>query len=138
VITRAGFTIDDVNGLDRDRFVATFGHVYESTPALAAATWERRPFVDRAALLAAFRATTDALDESGRRALLCAHPQLAATGPLTADSANEQHGAGLTDLDMATRARIEAGNARYLARFGFPFIIAVLGLTPADIAAALD
>ncbi len=51
---------------------------------------------------------------------------------MTDESQSEQRSAGLTDLDPATRARIVAGNARYRERFGFPFIIAVRGLGPAD------
>ena len=40
--------------------------------------------------------------------------------------------------DEQVRREIEVGNARYLERFGFPFIIAVRGLQPADVAAALS
>jgi 2-oxo-4-hydroxy-4-carboxy-5-ureidoimidazoline decarboxylase len=80
------------------------------------------------------------LDEAGCLALLCAHPELAAPAgaALTADSHREQQSAGLTDLDAQIGERIRSGNARYRERFGFPFIIAVDGLGPADVAAALD
>jgi 2-oxo-4-hydroxy-4-carboxy-5-ureidoimidazoline decarboxylase len=131
-------TIDDVNRMDRDGFVATFAHVYESTPALAAAAWRHRPFADRTQLVSAFRTAADDLDEPDVLALLRAHPQLAAVGPMTTDSRAEQRSAGLTDLDDGTRARIVSANARYVEQFGFPFILAVRGLGPADIAAALD
>jgi 2-oxo-4-hydroxy-4-carboxy-5-ureidoimidazoline decarboxylase len=89
-------------------------------------------------LVATFRTVSDELDEAGVLALLRAHPQLAAAGPMTTSSRSEQRSAGLTDLDDATRARIVAANARYRRRFGFPFIVAVRGLTPSAIAAALD
>jgi 2-oxo-4-hydroxy-4-carboxy-5-ureidoimidazoline decarboxylase len=130
--------IDAVNLLDQDEFVALFGHIYESTPSLAAAAWQRRPFRDGAALVEAFRAAAGRLDGPGVLALLRAHPQLATTAALTADSESEQRSAGLIDLDDEARSRIGSANARYVERFGFPFIIALRGLRPADIAAALD
>jgi len=133
----AVLTIDDVNALDEDAFVAAFGHVYEDTPVLAASAWRRRPFADCDALEAAFVGATDDLDEDGVLALLRAHPQLAAAAPMAAASIDEQRSAGLASLDDRARDEIRAGNARYRERFGFPFIIAVRGLAPADIAAAL-
>jgi 2-oxo-4-hydroxy-4-carboxy-5-ureidoimidazoline decarboxylase len=136
-LTVAGLTIAQVNGLDRDGFVAAFGQVYESTPGLAEAAWGGRPFADRDGLVRAFRAAADRLDGPSVLALLRAHPQLAAGGAMTAASADEQRSAGLSDLDRRTGAEIVAGNARYFERFGFPFIIAVRGLQPADVGAAL-
>jgi 2-oxo-4-hydroxy-4-carboxy-5-ureidoimidazoline decarboxylase len=130
--------ISDVNRLDENAFVARFGGVYESTPALAASAWSDHPFGDHAALVDAFRAASSRLDEPGILALLRAHPQLTAATPMTTESTGEQRTAGLNDLDKAMRMRIVSGNARYLERFGFPFIIAVRGLRPADIVAALD
>jgi 2-oxo-4-hydroxy-4-carboxy-5-ureidoimidazoline decarboxylase len=133
----AVLTVVDVNALDEDAFVAAFGHVYEDTPVLAASAWRRRPFADRDALEAAFVAATDDLDDDGIVALLRAHPQLAASAPMTASSTDEQRAAGLATLDDGARDEIGAGNARYFERFGFPFIIAVRGLTPAAVAGAL-
>jgi OHCU decarboxylase len=126
-----------VNALDEAAFVTTFGHVYEDTPSLAAAAWRRRPFTGRAGLVSAFRDVADDLGDDEVLALLRAHPQLAAAGPMTASSSDEQRSAGLTTVEQRTRDEITAGNARYLETFGFPFIIAVRGLQPADVAAAL-
>ena len=44
----------------------------------------------------------------------------------------------LNYTEEEARGVFQAGNAAYLERFGFPFIVAVRGLGPADIAAALD
>lgn len=131
-------TVEDVNRLDRDAFVATFGHVYEATPALASSAWQRRPFVDRLALVTAFEAVAEELDDAAVLSLLRAHPQLGARVPMTADSQREQRSAGLVSLDEQARDEIASGNARYLEQFGFPFIIAVRGRQPAEIAAALS
>ncbi len=130
-------TIEQLNAMDVDAFVAALGPVYEASPALAAQAWWHRPFADRAAVVAAFHAVADGLDDGAQLALLRAHPQLGATGPMAADSVDEQRSVGLDVLDDDARGRIASSNARYLERFGFPFVIAVRGLQPADIAAAL-
>jgi 2-oxo-4-hydroxy-4-carboxy-5-ureidoimidazoline decarboxylase len=59
---------------------------------------------------------------------------------MSVTSAREQAGAGLAGSPGAssTPDRIRAGNERYEARFGFPFIIAVRGRTPEEIADAQD
>ena len=78
-----------------------------------------------AALTAVFRAA----DEEARLGVLTAHPDLAgnlaAARRLTPSSTAEQAGAGLDALTDAERARFSDLNARYVARFGFPFILAV-------------
>lgn len=130
-------TVDEVNQLDLAQFTAAFGDVLEASPHLAAAAWHHRPFADVTALAAAFASSVDDLDEEGALALLRAHPVLGATGPMAPASVGEQAGAGLRDLESHRREVLAAQNAAYLDRFGFPFIIAVAGLTPDDIDAAL-
>jgi 2-oxo-4-hydroxy-4-carboxy-5-ureidoimidazoline decarboxylase len=70
-------------------------------------------------------------------ALLRAHPQLAGqeaqAGTLTASSDIEQQGAGLKSLSAAELARMNALNAAYQARHGFPFIVCVRHYTKAGI-----
>lgn len=135
--TVPSLTVDEVNGLDEAEFLAVLGHVFEDSPELALSARAAAPFADRAALVAAFQATASQLDEDAVLALLRAHPQLGATKPMAAASVEEQRGAGLSAIEDERRAELAAGNAAYLERFGFPFIIAVRGLTPDDIAAAL-
>lgn len=130
-------TVSEVDALDLDAFVAIFGGVYESTPSLAAAAAALRPYGDLDGMLAAFVAVADELDADAVLALLRAHPVLAAAAPMTAESTDEQRSAGLTDLDADTRARLREGNAEYLERFGFPFIIAVRGRSLVEIEVAL-
>ncbi|WP_244664278.1 MULTISPECIES: 2-oxo-4-hydroxy-4-carboxy-5-ureidoimidazoline decarboxylase, partial [unclassified Bosea (in: a-proteobacteria)] len=70
------------------------------------------------------------------------HPDLvgkiAAAGDLTPESASEQGSAGLDRLTSDERARFTALNEAYKARFGIPFILAVKGLSKADILAAFE
>jgi OHCU decarboxylase len=80
--------------------------------------------------------------EAERLQVLKAHPDLAGklaqAKRLTAESTSEQASAGLDALTDAERARFMELNDVYVAKFGFPFIIAVRGLTKGDILAAFE
>ena len=127
----------------RAPFVEAFGSVFEHSPwiARAAHDLELGPAHDCAqgvhnALCRVFRAAPD----TERLKVLRAHPdlagKLAAAGRLSDDSTKEQAGAGLDMLSDAERARFTALNSAYMARHGFPFIIAVRDHTKASILAA--
>lgn len=131
--------------MDREAFVAAFGHVYEHSPWIAATAFDRGlpAEADTAeglhrALLAELRPA----DERRKLDLLLAHPDLAGrlarAGRLTADSTREQAGAGLDQLTDAERERFTDLNDAYKGRFGFPFIVAVKGLGKAEIMAAFE
>jgi len=62
--------------------------------------------------------------------------KLAAAKQLTAESTAEQAGAGLDMLTDAERAMFQDLNAAYVAKHGFPFIIAVGDNTKASITEA--
>ncbi len=131
--------------MDRDDFVKTFGGIFEHSPWIAerAYEFELGPAHDSAggvhnALARAFRSAS----ETERLGVLNAHPdlagKLAAAKRLTAESTAEQASAGLDSLTDAERARFTALNADYVEKFGFPFIIAVRGLSKSDILAAFE
>ena len=118
--------------MDRARFVEKFGGIYEHSPWIAERAFELElgPEHDVAAGLAGALARvfrTASHDE--RLGVLRAHPdlagKLAAARRLTADSTAEQASAGLDALTDAERAAFQDLNARYMAKHGFPFIIAV-------------
>jgi 2-oxo-4-hydroxy-4-carboxy-5-ureidoimidazoline decarboxylase len=133
----APLTVEAVNAMDRDEFVAAFGHVLEHSPAHAASAWTKSPFADRAAIVDAFVAVLEALDEPDALELLCAHPELGSRRPMATASVTEQAGAGLDRIASEGQRRLDADNRRYRERFGFPFIVAVRGMTSADVAVAL-
>ena len=121
-----------MTGLDRlprEAFVATLGGIFEHAAWVAEAVVDARPFgtIDR--LHRAMVAAVLAAPPERQLALLQAHPELAGklarSGGLSAASAGEQASLGLDRLDAAEIARFDRANARYRARFGFPFIIAV-------------
>jgi len=130
-------TLAELNALGRDAFVAALGHVAENSPWVAERAADARPFADVAALEAAMVAAIDGAPPERQLALLRAHPELAGRaairGALTPDSSAEQSGAGLADCSPSEYAQLQSLNARYNARFGFPFILAVKGRNRADV-----
>ena len=118
-----------LNALDRDAFVARFGPVFESSPWVAEAAWERRPFAGAADLHAAMVAAVDEAPLEKQLALIRAHPDLAGkaaiAGTLTAHSRDEQASAGLDRLTPEEHATFTRLNTAYRERFGFPFVICV-------------
>lgn len=125
-------------------FVARFGHVYEHSPWVAQRAWHAGLDADAdtpAGLAARLATQVDAAGAEEQLALIRAHPDLggraARTGSLTTDSAREQAGAGLDACTPEEFERLQQLNDAYTARFGFPFVIAVRGLSRADILAAM-
>lgn len=131
--------------LDRASFVATYGHVFEHSPWIAEAAWDAGLPADADTAEGLHRALCAALAPAPAERkldLIQAHPDLAGklaqAGRLTAESTSEQASAGLDRLTDTERATFTRLNDAYQARFGFPFIIAVKGLSKADILAAFE
>ena len=139
---KSRLTIAAVNALSPPEFNARFAPVFEHAPWVAAGTAVRRPFASRAALHAAMLAVVGSAEDDAKLALVRGHPELAGKAAidrtLTAESANEQVGAGLDRLTPAEFARFHELNAAYRTRFGFPFIVAVRGLDKTAILAAFE
>ena len=134
-----------VHQMDRDSFVAKFGGVFEHSAWIAegAHALELGPAHDSAlglhnAMSRIFRSAS--FDE--RLGVLTAHPDLAGklaqANRLTEESTSEQASAGLDSLTDDERATFTKLNDDYVARFGFPFIIAVRDHTKPSILAAFN
>jgi 2-oxo-4-hydroxy-4-carboxy-5-ureidoimidazoline decarboxylase len=127
----------ELNALDPARFVAALAGVFEHSPWIAAAACDRRPFRSIDELYATMVEIVQSAPTDAQLALLRAHPELASKaairGELTAESNREQADAGLTRCTAAEFARLYALNRAYDAKFGFPFIIAVKGLSRTEI-----
>jgi chitin deacetylase len=134
---------DRPSRMDRATFVARFGGVFEHSPWIADRAWELElgPAHDTAtglhnALARVFRSSS----RTERLGVLTAHPDLAGklaqARRLTAESTHEQATAGLDALTDDERAAFTELNTAYVARHGFPFIIAVRDNTRATILAA--
>jgi 2-oxo-4-hydroxy-4-carboxy-5-ureidoimidazoline decarboxylase len=125
--------------LDAAEFLRRFGAVYEASPWVAEAVWRRVALGKLDALPDlgdAMRRAVDAAPEAQQLALIRAHPELASRTRMAEASVREQSGAGLDQCSAQEFAAFQQLNADYNARFGFPFIVAVKGLTRADILAA--
>jgi len=130
-------TLAELNAMSEASFVATLGGIFEHSPWVAQGAFGDRPFASVSSLHAAMLAAVDRASEAQKLALLRAHPELAGKaavrGEMTRDSVSEQSGAGLSQCSPEEFARLTELNARYNARFGFPFILAVKGYDRAGI-----
>ena len=113
----------------REAFVARYGGLFEHSPWVAEAAYERGPFASREELLSALTDAMRAAPLERRVALIRAHPDLAGKaaieGRVTADSAREQGSAGLDRLTPDEHEVFTRANTAYHERFGFPFVICV-------------
>ncbi|MFA5539605.1 MAG: allantoinase PuuE [Gemmobacter sp.] len=131
--------------MDLATFTSRFGGVFEHSPWIAerAHALELGPAHDSAAGLhnALARMFRSASREE-RLGVLTAHPDLAGklaqAKRLTAESTHEQASAGLDALTDEERDRFTRLNAEYVAKHGFPFIIAVRDNTKATILQAFE
>ncbi|TCR63361.1 allantoinase PuuE [Bosea sp. BK604] len=131
--------------ISRALFVEVYGRVWEHSPWVAEATYDAglTAAEDSAeglhgAMVKAMRAAS----HDQQRTLLLAHPdlagKLAAAKELTPESTAEQASAGLDRLSSDERARFTALNEAYKARFGIPFILAVMGLSKDEIVTSFE
>lgn len=137
--------IDRPSEMDVTAFIARFGGVFEHSPWIAerAHGLELGAAHDTAAgvhnaLARMFRSAS----HTERLGVLIAHPdlagKLAAAKTLTAESTSEQAGAGLDALTDNEREMFTELNTAYVAKHGFPFIIAVRDYNKASIIAAFN
>jgi 2-oxo-4-hydroxy-4-carboxy-5-ureidoimidazoline decarboxylase len=126
-LAKSHLTLEEINALDPDVFVARLGPVFESSPWIATAAWRERPFesVERlheTMCEVMYNSTTEQ-----KLALIRAHPDLvgraALAGTLSPESTGEQASAGLDRLSPEEVAEFTRLNRLYRDKFGFPFVI---------------
>src|SRR5690606_17402280 len=124
--------IEDVNAMDRDEFVGTFGTLFNGATWPLERAWEARPFADTPALRAAIEDAVLTAEREEQDALVRAYPDMATL--VTADE--EQAGTisqdvGSFALENLAEEDVDAVrdlSARYASRFDMPFV-AYLGRT---------
>jgi len=140
-------TLEQLNAATQEEFTRLLDGTYEHSPWIASAAWPKRPFASLAALKLAMVEVVRSVGREAQVKLVRAHPELAGKAmvakTLTAESTNEQGGAGLTNCTPEEFAKINKLNADYNAKFGFPFILAVrgprgTGLSKAEIIATFE
>ncbi|XWN30322.1 MAG: 2-oxo-4-hydroxy-4-carboxy-5-ureidoimidazoline decarboxylase [Devosia sp.] len=122
----------------RAAFITRYGALYEHSPWVAERAYDGGA-QEGDDLAPIFRRVVERAGRKAQLELLCAHPDLAGRlgkADLTDHSRDEQAGAGLDQCSAEEFAAFQDLNQRYVARFGFPFIIAVKGLDRQGILAA--
>lgn len=132
-IDRSGEALAELSRLPQDAFVARLEGIFEHSPWIAERAWSAGPFTSIDALHAAMCRVVNTAAPTEQLGLICAHPELAGkeaeAGTLTTASTGEQRGAGLDQCTKDELERLRRLNRDYRARFGFPFVVAVKGLS---------
>lgn len=135
-------TLDALSSMTQEAFTERLGDIFEHSPWIASNAWQARPFASVEGLHTAMTRVVDQASDADKLALITAHPELAgkeaASGTLTSASTGEQRGAGLDQCSADELLRLRSLNARYRERFGFPFVIAVKGLSRYQIMDAIE
>lgn len=133
---------------DQQRFVTTYGALYEHSDWIARQAWqeleegfnanpEKPREIDAEKLLVSMAAVVNAAGEAPQMNLICAHPDLAGraavSGELTDHSTEEQSSARLDQCSAEEFQTFHELNSEYKEKFGFPFIMAVRNRTRQEI-----
>lgn len=135
-------SIEQVNELDREEFVARFGLLFEHSPWVVEQAWHKRPFGTVSELHDTFLKNVYDAPPERQLGLIRAHPDLAGKaameGMLTPESAREQVSAGLDRLTSEEYERFHRLNGAYREKFGFPVVVAVREHTKETILADVE
>ncbi|AOJ70777.1 MULTISPECIES: 2-oxo-4-hydroxy-4-carboxy-5-ureidoimidazoline decarboxylase [Burkholderia] len=125
------YTLEQLNAMSTDAFVAALSGIFEHSPWVAEAAALERPFRGVDALHRTMKDAVESAGDARQLALINAHPELAGKaavrGELTAESTREQSGAGLDRCTQEEFDKLQRLNRAYREKFGFPFIFAVRG-----------
>ncbi len=140
-MTDTRLSLAALNAMPAAEFAAVAAPLFENAAWVTQGLAASRPFASLTALHAAMLARLHAAGDDTKLGFLRGHPMLS-PGTLrqgtTAESAAEQRSARIDALDAAAALRLDAANAAYSQRFGFPFILAVRGASLATILAAME
>ena len=124
-------TLEQINNASTASALEMLAGLYEHSPWVVKRALEDRPFASLTQMKHALANSVRDADSAARLALLTAHPELAgkamANENLSPESSHEQRTTGLTQCTQTELAQLQKLNADYLAKFGFPFILAVRG-----------
>ena len=126
--------------LTQTEFLAIFGGVFEKSLWIAEALFQSGmmdAYNSADGLHNAMAGIFKGSSHERRLNVLLAHPDLAGKlaqrGELTPESTTEQKSAGLDQLNPEEFRQFQKLNTAYMDKHGFPFIIAVKGLTKSEI-----
>ena len=118
---------NDLNNLNRDKFISLFGVIFEKTQWIAEELLENKPFKNKEDLIYKMVQIYDAAEKIKILDILKSHPKLAVEKNLTKHSSTEQSHANLKNCTVEEYDEFKKLNDEYEKKFGFPFILAVKG-----------
>ena len=118
---------NDLNNLNKDKFISLFGVIFEKTQWIAEKLLEHKPFKNKEDLIKKMFQIYEATQKNQILDILRSHPKLAVEINLTKHSSAEQFGANLKNCTEEEYNEFKKLNDEYERKFGFPFIIAVKG-----------
>jgi len=129
--------LDQVNTMDRDQFVNTFGKLVQGPTWVAERAYDRRPFADTHDLRVSFQEALFSSDRREQSELLSFYPDLGSDAvegsePLGEESIKDQSSAGLTLLNDEDHEEFAQLTQAYRERFGFPLIVSVRDVEKRD------
>jgi 2-oxo-4-hydroxy-4-carboxy-5-ureidoimidazoline decarboxylase len=127
-MTRPPLTLDALNAMPANSFVAAVGETFEHAPWVAEGAAASRPYPTVAALHDAMMQVVRSAPPDRLLAFLGGHPELGSRVKrvdLTDHSQFEQGGLGLDRLSAEEFDRFNRLNTAYRDKFGFPFIVCV-------------
>lgn len=132
----AGITLERVNALDREGFVAALSPLFNHQTWPLELAWESRPFSDVAALREAVQVAILTGPEQSRQALVHDYPDMA-TLILSEDEeyaaiSRDRGSVGLQDLDDEQMQALQDVSSAYRERFGMPYVACLSTTDTAD------
>lgn len=123
-------SIDEVNAMDREAFVAAFSGMYEGASWPVERAWEQRPFADAAELRRAFEDEVLAASPQEQEALIASYSDIASLAAGEGDERAIQDTAalGLGEFDDAELEDLRAASAAYREKFSRPLVVCVTNL----------
>ena len=124
---------NDLNNLNRDKFVSLFGVIFEKTQWIAEKLFDHKPFKNKEDLINKMFQIYESTQKNEVLVILKSHPKLAIEKNLTKHSSEEQSHANLKNCTDEEYNEFKRLNNEYEEKFGFPFIIAVKGKNKIEI-----
>ena len=124
---------NDLNNLNRDKFVSLFGVIFEKTQWIAEKLFDHKPFKNKEDLINKMFQIYETAQKNEVLLILKSHPKLAIEKNLTKHSSQEQSHANLKNCTDEEYNEFKRLNNEYEEKFGFPFIIAVKGKNKIEI-----
>jgi OHCU decarboxylase len=133
----APVSIETVNKLSREEFVARFAQAFQGGGWVAEHAAEQRPFAGPDELRDALHRPLFEAAAERQAELIRGYPELA-DRELSLESQRDQYAAGLHHLERDEDMQLRQINAQYRSRFGIPLIISVRGRTKDEVLAAAE